>query len=378
MARTGRSRRAAKPSRSVTIRDVAHRADVSTATVSRTLAAPHLVAEATRSLVYTAIRETGFTPNATARSLRARSTKMVLALLNGIGNSFYTSILNAIEEVLFEAGYGMIMGDTRADPRREAHYDELVRAGQVDGVLLFTGRLPGADFAALNATVPITLVCNDIPDIDSLPVVESANRDAARRMVEHLVGLGHRRIAHVTGPPHNVEARERLGGYRDALAAAGLPIDDGLIWEGAFAVDAGVIAARRFLAVSPRPTALFAASDDIAIGLIKTIRDTELSVPDDVSIAGFDDIDYAGVIDPPLTTMRQPRADLGRLAAENLLRRMAGGAGKPSPRRVRLSCELIIRQSVRAIAAAERAPRTLRAGAHRAGGLDTGVRRSRA
>src|SRR5436190_1132353 len=116
--------------RSVTIRDVARRAGVSTATVSRALADPERVAEATRTAVFAAIAEVGFTPNASARNLRARSTKMVLALLHGIGDSFYTAILNAIESTLFEAGYGMIMGDTRAEASREKHYDRLVRSGQ--------------------------------------------------------------------------------------------------------------------------------------------------------------------------------------------------------------------------------------------------------
>ena len=144
--------------RSVTITDVARRAGVSTATVSRALGKPDHVAEETRAAVFSAIQETGYIPNATARSLRARSTKMVLALLNGIGDSFFTAILNAVEEALFEAGYGMVMGDTRGDTARESHYDRLVRSGQVDGVLLFSGRLPDASFVDLDTSVPLTLV----------------------------------------------------------------------------------------------------------------------------------------------------------------------------------------------------------------------------
>jgi LacI family repressor for deo operon, udp, cdd, tsx, nupC, and nupG len=330
--------------RAVTILDVARRAGVSTATVSRTLAVPERVAEATRAAVFAAIRETGFTPNATARNLRARSTKMVLALLHGLGNSFYTAILNAIEEVLFEAGYGVVMGDTRANPGHEAHYDKLVRSGLVDGVLLLSGRLPGKDFAELDSTVPITLICNDIPDRD-LPVFETANRDAARRMVDYLVGVGHRRIAHVTGPGHNVEARERILGYRDGLAAAGVAVDESLIWDGTFRLAGGEAAGRRYLAMSERPTAVFCGNDETAMGFIKTVRDAGLSIPRDVSVSGFDDIEYSALFEPALTTMCQPRAELGRLAAESLVRRMTGTAGTV-PRRTRLPCTLAVRDSV--------------------------------
>ncbi len=338
---------------SVTIRDVARRAGVSTATVSRALGNPERVTESTRSAVFRAIAEVGFTPNASARSLRARSTKMVLALLHGIGDSFYTAILNAIESTLFEAGYGMIMGDTRADPGRERHYDQLVRSGQVDGVLLFSGRLPQDGFDALHPNVPIVLICIAIPELAGLPVVEVANRDAAYEMVEYLISLGHRRIAHITGPIKNVEAQERLRGFNEAAAAGGIAPENQIVWEGAFSFDAGAAAARRFLALPERPSAIFCASDQLAIGFIKAVRDAGLSVPDDVSVAGFDDIEYANLFAPALTTMRQPRAELGRRAAEYLVARMSGD-GKGLAQRTRLPCTLVVRDSVRAYRTAVR------------------------
>ncbi len=331
--------------RSTTITDVARRAGVSTATVSRTLAMPERVAEKTRTAVFSAIRETGYIPNATARSLRARSTKMVLALLNGIGNSFFTAILNAVEEALFEAGYGMVMGDTRGDTARESHYDRLVRSGQVDGVLLFSGRLPAARFGELNSVAPLTLVCNDIPQL-SVPFVESANRDAARTLTDYLISVGHRRIGHITGPRRGPESDDRVAGYRDALKAAGIAFDPKLVWRGDYQADSGAEAARRnFLPMADRPTAVFAANDETAIGFIKAVRDVGLSVPEDVSVAGFDDIGYAALFDPGLTTMHQPRAELGRVAAEILVQRMTG-TGEPPPRITRLPCTLVVRESV--------------------------------
>ncbi|MEJ0011222.1 MAG: LacI family DNA-binding transcriptional regulator [Bauldia sp.] len=331
----------------MTIRDVARRAGVSTATVSRALADPERVAEATRAAVFAAIAEVGFTPNASARSLRARSTKMALALINGIGDSFYTAILNAIESTLFEAGYGLVMGDTRGTPGREKHYDQLVRSGQVDGVLLFSGRLPQQGFDSLAGQIPILLICNDIPELGELPVIEVANRDAAFQMVQYLISLGHRSIAHVTGPVNNVEAKERLRGVHEAAIASGLAPEDLIVWEGSFSFEAGTAAAQRFLALPVRPTAVFCASDQVAIGFIKAIRDAGLSVPEDVSVAGFDDIEYANLLSPALTTMRQPRAELGRRAAEHLVLRMSGDR-KSMPQRTRLPCTLVIRDSVRA------------------------------
>jgi LacI family repressor for deo operon, udp, cdd, tsx, nupC, and nupG len=337
-----------------TILDVARRAGVSTATVSRALAAPDRVAEETRSKVIAAIAATGYTPNASARNLRARSTKIVLALVPGMSNTFFTPILNAIEDTLSAAGYGMIIGDTRNSPRKEAHYTRFILAGQVDGVILFTGHLPrDGDLTPASDRVPIALVCNEIVGDDQYSVFDVDNRDAARRATAHLIAAGHRHIGHIAGERQNVEAGERLRGYRDALAAAGIAPDESVIWSGGFRFEDGVSAAARYLALRKRPTAVFASADDGAIGFIRTVRDAGVRTPEDVSVVGFDDIDYASVIDPPLTTMRQPRPDLGRLAAEDLLARMRPDAPDIPPARDRLRCELIERNSVRRISAAE-------------------------
>lgn len=350
MVKAGKPERASHRRRAVTILDVARRAGVSTATVSRALADPEQVAEKTRTRVIAAIAEIGYTPNASARNLRAQSTKIVLALLPGLGNSFWNVIINAVEEVLTRAGYGVIFGDTRNDPAREAHYDRLIRAGQVDGVLLFTGRLPLVGPVLAEMAIPMAMVCNDIPDAKGIPVFEIANRDSARAMVEYLIGVGHRRIAHITGPDINVEAGERQRGYADALAAAGIRFDPDLVWPGAFNFMAGTEGAQRYLDAAERPTAIFAASDEIAIGCIKTLKDAGVRVPEDVSVAGFDGIEYSAMYDPALTTMLQPRAELGRLAAENMVRRMAG-EDEPA-KRTRLSCTLVIRESVAPLGAA--------------------------
>jgi LacI family repressor for deo operon, udp, cdd, tsx, nupC, and nupG len=347
--------------RGVTISDVARRAGVSTATVSRAIANPELVSEKTRSLVSRAIAETGYTPNASARNLRVRSTRMVLALVPGMTNSFFTPILNAVEDVLSEAGYGLIIGDTRRSRAREAHYVRLIRAGQVDGVILLTGHLPGQnEQAGIERLVPTLLICIDIPSAN-LPVFHVANREAGRTIVDYLIGRGHRRIAHVTGPKGNLESAERIRGYKDALKAAGIPFDATLVWQGDFMPEKGLAAAASFLALSPseRPTAVFTANDETAVNFIRAINRAGISVPEDVSVAGFDDIEYLQFFSPGLTTMRQPRAELGRLAAADLLKRMERDAPTLPPTRVQLGCKLIERDSVRDITPVRRPARVL-------------------
>ena len=272
-----------------------------------------------------AIAATGYTPNASARNLRARSTNIVLALVPGMSNTFFTPILNAIEDALSAAGYGMIIGDTRGNPQKESHYTRFIRrrAGRRRHPL---HRAPAAGRRHLtpdSERVPIALVCNEIVGDDRFSVFDVDNRDAARRATAHLVAAGHRRIANIAGAPDNIEARARLKGFREALAAAGLPIDEDAIWTGGFRFENGVpMRPGSFSPCRKRPTAVFAAADDAAIGFIRTVRDAGVRTPEDVSVVGFDDIDYASVIDPPLTTMRQPREELGRLAAEDLLARM--------------------------------------------------------
>jgi LacI family repressor for deo operon, udp, cdd, tsx, nupC, and nupG len=170
-------------------------------------------------------------------------------------------------------------------------------------------------------------------------------------MVRYLIGQGHRRIAHIAGADSSLEARERSEGYSDALRAAGLPVDPALIWRGASNYDfgSGERAAARYFAASDRPTAVFAAADEMALGFMRALKNQGIDIPRDVSVAGFDDTEYAVHYDPALTTMRQPRTELGRLAAKDLLRRMTGKDGETATSHVRLRCELVVRESVGAI-----------------------------
>ena len=270
---------------------------------------------------------------------------MVLGLVPGLGNSFWNVIFNAIEDVLIRAGYGVIFGDTRHDPVREAHYERLLRAGHADGLILFNPRASSAP-RLIDLGLPTVAVYSDMPDFDRVPTFGVASREAAVAMVEYLIGLGHRRIAHLAGPEDNVDAEERWRGYADALAAAGIAPDPELLWRGGYSFVAGAKAAQRYFALSDaRPTAIFAASDEMAIGCISALRESNISVPGDVSVAGFDGIEYSAMYEPALTTMLQPRGELGRLAAEDLVRQLSGDRATPG-RTTLLPCKLVVRQSV--------------------------------
>lgn len=318
------------------ITDVARLAGVSTATVSRVLAEPDRVAPKTRARVQEAVARLGYVPNPAARTLRSQKTRMVLVVLPDLENVFFSKILRGIEETLAAAGHGMIIADLPPGSERGPAIAGFARR-QVDGVILLNGRTLGAEAAG----VPTIGLCEAIPDA-AFPQIVVDNRAAASRVVRHLAALGHRRIAHLVGPAGNVLEVEREAGYEDGLAAAGLPFDPDLVWPGDYTLEAGARAAARLAALPRRPTAVFCSNDTMAIGLVGALAEAGLSVPDDVSVAGFDDIEFAAMSRPALTTIRQPRRLLGQAAAETLLARLAGGA--PPPLRV-LETELVIRAS---------------------------------
>ena len=331
-----------------TIHDVARVAGVSAATVSRALAKPRVVAPTTRARVAAAVRETGYRPSASSSKSKGN---MVLALIPRIGSPFFTPFLDAISDLLSESGYCVAVGDLRGSRQKEQHFARALRGGSFAGAILFTGSIPRDDGEGERPVldIPVVLACNEIAGVLDLPIFDVDDRKAARSMVSYLTGLGHRRIAHISGPANNVEAQERCQGYKEALNAAGLQVDPELIWEGDFYLGSGIAAAGRYLGSANRPTAVFAGNDQMAMGFITEVKEAGFSVPGDVSVAGFDDIEYSVIFDPPLTTMRQPRQEIGRLAALELLRRMNGADRGEPPRKVRMQCELVIRASTQAL-----------------------------
>lgn len=325
-----------------TIRDVAARAGVSTATVSRTLAAPDLVSEKARARVLQAIKATGYTPNMAARNLRARRAMMVLVVVPNIANAFFAEVLRGIDDELVENGYGIIIGNLDNRREREARYVDLVFARQVDAVLLMSGRVPAGNGRLMSeAGVPLATICVELSE-SSFPSVMVDDQLASRTVVEHLAALGHRSFGYISGPKENRNEIGRREGFIAGLSAAGFDPGQAHYWQGDFMIESGVGAAREFLALSERPTAVYSVSDSMAISFMKTVMEAGVRVPEDLSIVGFDGIEFAEFVTPTLTTIQQPRHEIGRNGARVLLEALGNGT---RPKSVRLAAPLIVRNS---------------------------------
>ncbi len=332
------------------IGDVARLAGVSTATVSRAISQPNLVTAETRAAVEQAVSATGYRPNHAARNLRHRRAGGIVALVPNLANPFFSQILSGIASVLRPAGFNLLIADTMGDGARLVFdYAEPSRA---DGLIVLDGALPAAAF---DRRIPVVEVCEWVPGL-AAPRVKIDNRAAAGLAVAHLVALGHRRIGHVAGPPGNVLTEARLSGTVAALADHGLTLAEAALYPGDFGLESGRAAAQVWLSqpAASRPTAVFLQSDAMACGFMGEVLHHGLAVPGDVSVVGFDDIELVAHMAPPLTTIRQPRIDLGRIAAERLLARLSGAADEGD---TILPVDLVVRGSTGPAAARETPPR---------------------
>ncbi len=325
-----------------TIEDVARMAGVSIATVSRAIHHPGKVAETTRKKVNAAIAKTGFTANAMAQSLRSKSSKMILAMVPDISNTFFANILLGLEAVATRRGYGLLIGNTENDPQTEATYLTYTRSNKADGIVLMTGHLPFGAAEVRQYLPPIVAACEEISE-ETVPFVGVDNQHGARTAVHHLVELGHRRIAYISGPPNNILSTQRRAGYELALHQSGLAVDPDLILDGDFSIEGGRLAVERLFIRDALPTAFFCANDDMAIGVLLALSQRGYSVPDDFSVIGFDDIPFSSCTTPPLTTIRQPRRLIGEAAMTKMLDMVEGKPVKTGA--VILPVELIIRSS---------------------------------
>jgi len=333
------------------IRDVSSMAGVSVATVSRALRNPEQVAEPTRTRVLEAVAALDYRPNQMARNFRSRQAFAIVVLAPDIGNPFFARVVRGIEQVAQRGGYAVLLGDTQGSAAREAEYLNLVRSRQADGVIQLSARIDPVALGKLwsaGAAPAIVNAC-ECADTDFCPRVRIDNVAAARAMSEHLISLGHRRVGVVTGPAASPLTRDRLAGHIGAMRAAGLAHEPALTIEGDFSLQSGFDAAESLLHAANRPTAVFCFNDEMAIGAIRRFKAAGLSTPADMSVAGFDDIDFARFADPPLTTVAQPMEDLGRTAMGVLLD-ILGGKRSFSEAHV-LPTNLMVRESTASPAA---------------------------
>ncbi len=326
-----------------TARDVARRAGVSTSTVSHVLNGTRGVSRVLRERVLAACDELAFEPNVVARSLKTSRSRTLGFVVPDV-NEFFTQILLGVEEVAEASGYSVIFCHSHADPRKELSYLRLLRGRRVDGIILAPTGTRHPDLERLVQTrYPLVLVDRTVPGLD-IDLVSVDNQPAAFAAVNHLIGLGHRRIAMVAGDMRMSSSEPRVRGYRRALEAAGVPFDPDLLVSGEGLTNEGRLAVKELMSRDARPSALFVANNLMTIGAMMALQEMGVSTPADVAYVGFDDFDWAGLLRPQLTVIAQPTNEIGRTAAHLVIERIGQDAEKPA-RRIALGGQLMIRES---------------------------------
>jgi LacI family transcriptional regulator len=343
---------------SATIRDVAGQAGVSVATVSRVINAKGSVRADTASRVLAVVRQLGYVPHGAARSLTTRRTHTLGVVLPDMHGDFFSELIRGIDLAARVAGFHVLVSGSHSE---RAEIEAVLQAlhGRVDGLVVMA---PGVGDPWLHASLPRrtpAVILNDSDEQERHCCICIDNRHGSRLAMEHLLGLGHRRIAMICGPGGNPDAEERRLGYRETLAAVGLCWEPGLELPGDFREESGFRAGLQLAGMSPRPTAVFAANDAMAIGCLAALREQRLQVPDELSLVGFDDVPMARYLAPALTTVHVPIAEVGSGAVELLLDAMDDGDDPRAVRRVVVPT-LAIRESTAPIPGAVLRPATRR------------------
>lgn len=336
-----------KTSRHVTIIDVAREAGVSYTTVSRVVNNKEHVRPETRERVLMAMTRLGYVVDQRARSLAGWHSQVIGLLVHDLGTSYIGEIIRGIEAELAPAQYDLLLYTTHRRKTKESVYVTTLTRGMADGLLIVLPRDPGAYMETLRSSNFPYVLIDHRGTGEETSAVTAANWQGGYTATEYLIKLGHRRIGHITGALDQGCARDRLEGYKAALADHGIAFDPGLVQEGDFFQPAGYAGARALLNLSDPPTAIFAANDVMAFGAMEAIRECNLRIPEDISVMGFDDIPEAARVHPPLTTVQQPLQEMGRLATHMLLERIKDP--ELAPRRIELPTRLIVRQSCQSL-----------------------------
>lgn len=325
------------------IGDIAQRAGVSIGTVSRALNNRPDVAPETRERVLAIVQQTGFVRNPSARHLVGSRTGVIEVVVSETLDDYVGQIIRGISSGLRTTEFGLLLRLHAYDAVYERQYIARLSQRTADGVILVTPKHVDAELSRLAAQAFPTVVIAHRSGDPVVPSISIREHAAARQAVDYLIGLGHRRIAIITGNLGEHSARERLRGYRDALAAASLPCSDEYIALGDYSADGGADAMRTLLKSTPLPSAVFACSDLMALSALHVIHEAGYVVPQDLSVMGFDNFSFSASSTPPLTTIQQPLVEMGRIATEMLLDSMDG---KSLPQEhVQLSTTLVVRSS---------------------------------
>lgn len=327
-----------------TIKDVAKKAGVSVATVSRVINNGDAVKEGTKKLVLSAISELNYSPNLLGRDLRRLETKRILVLLNTISNQFYSQVVKGIEEKARENGYVVMVCMTHGDKKIEESYIDLLKTRLVDGAVFLTTEHDGGFLSGELKNVPVVQACEPNTDFKT-PTVSIDNEKAAFEAVNYLIENGHRDIAFFGAGEIYSSSRLREKGYYRALSENNLPIKSERVINEGFSVNAGIRATKRLLSASSLPEAIFCISDSVAAGAIKHLTENGYKIPKDISVMGFDNTQISENFIPAITTTKQPQYEIGKEAMELLLNKIK--SVKPKNRHIILKHEIIVRDSVK-------------------------------
>jgi LacI family repressor for deo operon, udp, cdd, tsx, nupC, and nupG len=324
--------------RSVTIKEVAGQLGVSPSTISRALARPELLRAETRERVLEGVNRLGYQPNMIARDLRLQETRLLFVVVPTL-SPFFLEVFRGVERGAREAGYAVLMGHTERDVAREQLFLDQVASRRADGVILVTSSDPAALLTRTKRMPPVVGALEEIEGLHA-PAVRVDHRKGAMDATNHLLALGHRRVAHIGGPEKQIIARHRREGFHAAMTQAGLDPNAYPHLGGDYAVPVGEQAMETLLTCNPPPTAVFAGNDEIAIGVIQAMKRVGLQVGRDISVIGFDDQRIASLYEPALTTIRVPTEELGYRAILLLVDELRGN---PSEVDIVLPTSLVIR-----------------------------------
>jgi LacI family transcriptional regulator len=330
-----------------TIREVAESAGVSYATVSHVINNTRLVSQETRERVLAAMDALNYRPNALARSLRQGKTNTLGLVLPDSANPFFAEISRGIEDEAFKKGYSVFLCNTELDTQRELFYVDVLSKKQVDGIIFVAAgdQVDSLDFLR-SRNMPVVMIDRNLPNVE-VDAVLTDNRLGGYLATRHLLELGHTRIACISGPSSITPSAERMIGYRRALEEAGLSYDEGLVLRGDYHAQSGMEITHSILAMKPRPTAIFALNDLMALGALRAAAEAGCSVPQNLAVVGYDDLELAQYTNPPLTTIAQPKKEVGAQAIHLLVDRIARKDRAPS--RLVLPPELIVRRSTQPV-----------------------------
>ncbi len=324
-----------------TIQDVARKAGVSVATVSRVLNNQNVVAKETAIKVEKAINELNYEPSVLGRNLRTSESRLILVLIPSIANPFYTEIIKGLEDTAIEQDYNILLCETGSNPKRESIYINLVRNRLADGVISMDPAVDKVRLTELAKKYPV-VQCSEYDKFGTISYVTIDSELAAYQAVRYLIQIGHKRIGLINSDNKYLYARDRYEGYIKALNEFDIPINTDWIYNvESVRFQDGQQAMRRLLNHPDRPTAIFADSDVLAIGALKEINSNGLNVPKDIALVGFDNIDFSNMTYPTLTTISQPMYKMGIASANMIIQKIRG----KKVGNVILDHELVIRES---------------------------------